>query len=57
MSALSHELVEHRLLIKDGSRPYKQPARRFNPDIYDRVMEEVNQLLEANFIRPCRYAD
>jgi hypothetical protein len=50
MLALSHELVEHRLLIKDGSRPYKQPARRFNPDIYDRVMEEVNQLLEANFI-------
>jgi hypothetical protein len=28
-----------------------------NPDIYDRIKEEVNQLLEVNFIRPCRYAD
>jgi hypothetical protein len=43
--------------IKDGFRPYKQPARRFNSDIYDRVKEEINQLLEANFIRPCQYAD
>jgi hypothetical protein len=57
ISGLSHELVEHRLPIKDGFRPYKQPAQRFNSDIYYRVKEEINQLLEANFIRPCQYAD
>jgi hypothetical protein len=57
MSGLSHELVEHRLPIKDGFRSYKQPAQMFNQDIYDHVMEEVNRLFEANFIRPCRYAD
>jgi hypothetical protein len=57
MPGLSRELVEHQLPIKDGFRPYKQPPRRFNPDIYDCVKEEVNRLLEANFIRPCRYAD
>jgi hypothetical protein len=57
MPGLSHELVEHRLSIKDGFRPYKQPARRFNPDIYDHVKEEINQLLEANFIWLCRYTD
>jgi hypothetical protein len=57
MSGLSRELVEHRLPIKDGFRPYNQPALRFNSDIYDRVKEDVNRLLEANFIRPCRYAD
>ena len=27
MPGLSHDLVEHRLPIKDGFRPYKQPAR------------------------------
>jgi hypothetical protein len=54
---LSRELVEHRLPIKDGFRPYKQPALRFNSDIYDCVKEEINRLLEANFIQPCRYAD
>ena len=57
MPGLSCELVEHRLPIKEGFRPYKQPSSRFNPEIYDRVKEEVNHLLEANFIRPCRYAN
>jgi hypothetical protein len=57
MPGLSHELVEHQLSIKVGFRPYKQLARRFNPDIYDRVKEEINRLLEADFIRLCWYAD
>jgi hypothetical protein len=57
MSGLSRDVVEHRLPIKPGFRPYKQPHRNFNPDIYDQVKEEVNRLLDAKFIRPCRYAD
>ena len=57
MPGLSRELVEHRLPIKPGFRPYKQPARRFNPEIHDQVTEEVERLLEASFIRPCQYAD
>jgi hypothetical protein len=57
MPGLSHDLVEHHLPIKPGFRSYKQPRRNFNPDIYDRVKEEVNRLLDQMFIRPCRYAD
>ena len=57
ISGLSRDLVEHRLPIKAGFRPYKQPARRFNPIIYDRIKEEINYLLDAGFIRSCRYAD
>jgi hypothetical protein len=57
MPGLSRDLVEHRLPIKPGFRPYKQPRRNFNPNIYDRVKEEVNRLLDAKFIRPCRYVD
>jgi hypothetical protein len=41
MPGLIRELVEHRLPTKSGLRPYKQPARRFNPIIHDRVKEEV----------------
>jgi hypothetical protein len=41
MPSLSQELVEHQLPIKSGFRPYKQPARRFNLIIHDRVKEEV----------------
>jgi hypothetical protein len=41
MPGLIRELVEHWLPTKSGLRPYKQPARRFNPIIHDRVKEEV----------------
>jgi hypothetical protein len=52
MPGLSQELVEHRLPIKSGFRPDKQPAQRFNLIIHDQVKEEVEQLLDAGFIRP-----
>jgi hypothetical protein len=45
ISGLSRELVEHRLPIKDGFKPYKQHLRRFNSIIYDQVKEEINRLL------------
>jgi hypothetical protein len=35
MPSLSRDLVEHRLPIKPSFKPYKQPRRNFNPDIYD----------------------
>jgi hypothetical protein len=53
MTDLSRELVEHRLPINSGFRPYKLAARRFNLMIHDRVKEEVEQLLNAGFIQPC----
>jgi hypothetical protein len=57
MPGLSRELIEHRLLIKAGFRPYKQGAGNFKLEIVERVKEEVDQLLQAGFIQPCRYAD
>jgi hypothetical protein len=54
---LSRDLVEHRLLIKEGFRPYKQPARNYNPLLYDQIKEEVDWLLKARFIHPCRYTE
>jgi hypothetical protein len=50
MPSLSRELVEYRLPIKTGFRPYKQPTQRFNPIIHDRVKEEVERLLDMGFI-------
>jgi hypothetical protein len=49
-------LVEHRLPIKQGFKRYRQPARNFNPILYERINEEVDRFLKAEFIRPCRYA-
>jgi hypothetical protein len=57
MPELSRELIEHQLPIKAGFRPYKQGAQNFKPEIIRRVKEEVDRLLQAGFIKPCRYAD
>ena len=57
MPGLSRNLVEHCLPIKASFRPYKQPSRRFNPVMYDQVKDKINHLLDAGFIRSCRYAD
>jgi hypothetical protein len=54
---LSRELIEHWLPIKAGYRLYKKEARNFKPEIVGRVKEEVDRLLQAGFIQPCRYAD
>jgi hypothetical protein len=53
---LSRELVEHRLPIKAGFKSYKQGAQNFKPEIVERVKKEVDRLLQAGFIQPCRYA-
>jgi hypothetical protein len=57
MPGLDRGLVEHRLLIKPGFRPYKQPSRSFNPILHGHIKEEIDRLLKAKFIQPCRYAE
>jgi hypothetical protein len=57
MTGLIRDLVEHRVLIKAGFRPYKQGAQNFKPEIVGRVKEEVDRLLQARFLQPCRKAD
>jgi hypothetical protein len=57
MPGLSREIVEHRLPIKSDFRPFKQKARTFHPDLLPRIKDEIHQLIEANFVRPCRYAE
>jgi hypothetical protein len=57
MPGLSREVVEHTLLIKQGFKPYRQPPRSFNHDLLSRIKEDIEHLLEAKFIRPCRCAE
>jgi hypothetical protein len=57
MPGLSRELIEHWLPIKADFRPYKRGAQNFKLEIVGRVKEEVDRLLQARFIQPCRYVD
>jgi hypothetical protein len=58
MPGLDHSIVEHRLPIKPGFKPYKQPPRKiYKDEVLADVKKEVERLIEANFIRPCRYVE
>jgi hypothetical protein len=57
MPGLSRELVEHRLPIRSSFKSFKQRPRSFHLDLHPRIKDEIHRLLEANFIRPCRYAE
>jgi hypothetical protein len=58
MPRLDRSIVEHRLPIKSGFKPYKQLPRKIYKDkVLADVKKEVERLLEANFIRPCRYVE
>ena len=50
MPGLDRSIVEHRLPIKPGYRPFKQAPRRFNPNVPDDIKKETERLLEAKFI-------
>jgi hypothetical protein len=57
MTGLDSGLVDHRLPIKQGFQPYKPSVRNYSPKIIGRVKEEIDRLLKAGFIQPCRYAE
>jgi hypothetical protein len=58
MPGLDRSIVEHRLPIKPGFKPYKQPPRKiYKDEVLADVKKEVERLIEANFIRPCRYVE
>ena len=50
MPGLDRSIVEYRLPIKPGYRPFKQAPRRFNPNILDDIKKETKRMLEAKFI-------
>jgi hypothetical protein len=58
MPGLDHSIVEHRVPIKLGYKPYKQPPRKiYKDEVLADVKKRVERSIEANFIPPCRYAE
>ncbi|XLU71332.1 hypothetical protein S245_030385, partial [Arachis hypogaea] len=49
---ISPQVCEHRIFLKEGARPVRQPQRQLNPTILEVVKKEVTRLLEADIIYP-----
>src|SRR4051812_48099244 len=57
MPGVPRELAEHKLHIRPGSKPIKQPLRRFSEDKRRVIGEEIAKLLAAGFIMEVFYPD
>jgi hypothetical protein len=57
MPGLDRSIVEHRLPLKKRFWPFQQRARQMKDEVLVEVKKEVEKMLEAGFIRPCRYGE
>ncbi|KAK1683084.1 hypothetical protein QYE76_043932 [Lolium multiflorum] len=53
MPGLDRSIIEHRLPLKKGFRPFQQRARQMKAEILEEVKKEIEKMLNAGFIRPC----
>src|SRR3954469_8495627 len=57
MPGLDSKVAMHRLNIKVGAKPVKQPQRRFRPDIMDAIEQEVRKIIDSGFIHEEQHPD
>src|SRR4026209_830857 len=50
MPGLDRSIVEHRLPLKKGFRPFQQRARQMKAEVLEEVKREVEKMLDAGFI-------
>ncbi|KAM2893649.1 hypothetical protein FF1_008976 [Malus domestica] len=57
MPGLDHTLAEHKLRIKPGCKPFRQPPRRFSTEVQLGIKDKLVRLLKDGFIRTARYVE
>jgi hypothetical protein len=50
-------IIEHKIPLKPGVKPFRQKLRQFNPILLPVIEKEVKKLLDAKIIVPLRYSD
>ena len=57
MPGIPASIIQHRLKVDPEKKPVQQRIRVFAPERNKAVMDEVNKLLAANFIREVHYPE
>ncbi|RVW33908.1 hypothetical protein CK203_082963 [Vitis vinifera] len=57
MKGIHPSVASHRLNVLPTARPVRQRVRRFHPDRQKIIRDEIDKLLEAEFIREVEYSD
>ncbi|KAL0373904.1 UNVERIFIED_CONTAM: hypothetical protein Sradi_3306100 [Sesamum radiatum] len=57
LHGISPDVITHRLNVDPNAKPVKQKKRMFGVERSIAIKEEVDKLLEANYIRPVQYPE
>ncbi|XP_050229217.1 uncharacterized protein LOC126678356 [Mercurialis annua] len=57
MSGLDPDIAEHKLPLKSGFRPFRQPPRRMSREVDTLIQDEIKRLEDAKFIREAQYTE
>jgi hypothetical protein len=51
------DIIQHKIPLKTGSKPFKQKIRQFNPMLMSIIEKELKKMLDANIIVPLMYSN
>lgn len=51
------EIIQHKIPLKEDSKPFRQKLRYFNPTLLPIMEKEIKKLLDAKIIIPLRYSE
>ena len=57
MPGVSPGVISHHLSVSKAKKPIQQKRRAFSDEKNRTIEEEVQKLLEAGFIEPCKYPE
>jgi hypothetical protein len=50
-------IIEHKILLKENTKPFRQKFRQINPMLLPVMEKEVKMLLDEKIIIPLRYSE
>ena len=56
MKTFDTDIIQHKIPLKVGSKPFRQKIRKFNPMLMFIIEKELKRMLDANIIVPLRYS-
>jgi hypothetical protein len=57
LNTFDTDIIQHKIPLKNGSNPFRQKIRQFNPMLMSIIEKEMKRMLDAKIIVPLRYSN
>lgn len=57
LKTFNTEIIQHKIPLKEGTKPFRQKLRKFNPMLLSVIKKEIKKLLDAKIIVPLRFSN